>query len=104
MTNPPNTILFQSHANKRIQNAIETALEREEELAHSQYVGKVIRFDCRWYHSDDPTPVEAPITRVYFVQKNEGCAYYMLFDVVARNPHNGHDTTITRNPGGFEFI
>lgn len=104
MANVLNPQSLERAANKRIQDAIEAALEREEELAHAQYVGKVIRFDCRWYHSDYPTPVEAPITRVYFYQGDEGGAYYMLFEVVARNPHNGQSTTITRSPGGFEFV
>lgn len=91
---------FELAARERILDAI----EREEELARTQYVGKTVRFTYLSYHTDGPTSIEAPITRVFFDQEDPGGPYHMLFEVVARHPYNGRDTAITLSPGGFEFI
>ena len=104
MINPPDTILFQSRASKRIQAAIDQILEQVESEAIDAYGGRIVRFTYLSYHTDGPTSIEAPITRVFFDQGDEGGPYHMLFEVVARHPYNGRDTAITLTPGGFEFV
>lgn len=95
-------IQYQSRANKQINAAIQEIIDRAEAEAWNEYGGRRVRFTYLSYHND--VPVEGTITRVYFDQGDEGGPYYMLFEVVFQNPRNGQDTTITRGPGGFEFI
>jgi hypothetical protein len=105
MANVPSPHQYEIRANKRIQTAIDELVERASDEAFGEYGGQLVRFTHRW-HPIDPelTAIEARITNAYFDQGDEGGDWHLLFEVVARNPHNGHDETITRWSGGLEFI
>jgi hypothetical protein len=104
MATAPDTVQYQTRAIKWINEAIEEVIDRATEDAQAEWGGRRVRFTYHWYHNDVPTPVEGTITRVYFVQGDEDGPYYMLFEVLVRNPHTGQETMTTRAPGGFEFI
>ncbi len=105
MATAPNPRTFERAVNIRIQEALDELVERASDEAFGEYGGRLIRFKW-WWHSIDPEPsaIEARITNAYFDQGDEGGDWQLVFEVVARNPHNGHDETITRWPGGFEFV
>ena len=105
MATAPNPHLYQTRANKMINTAIEELVGRASDEAFCDFGGRLIRFNHRW-HSIDPEPsaIEARITNAYFDQGDEGGDWHLLFEVVARNPHNGGDATIILSPGQFEFI
>ena len=105
MANVPNPRLYQTRVNKRIHAVIDELVDQVSADALGEFGGRLIRFN-HWWHSIDPQPavVEARITNAYFHQGDDGGAWQLLFEVVVRNPHNGHDETITRGLHGVEFV
>jgi hypothetical protein len=104
MENVPDPRQYQARSNKRISAAIDELVGRARDEAFGEYGGRLVRFDHRW-HSIDPAPVavEARITNVYFDHGDEGGDWQLMFEVVVRNPRNGHDETIVLSPGQFDF-
>lgn len=105
MANVPNPHFYQAYANQRIQDTIDELVEKASDEAFGEFGGQLIRFNHRW-HSIDPQPavIEARITNAYFHQGDDGGDWQLLFEVVARNPHNGGDAMIILSPGQFEFV
>lgn len=105
MANFPNPRLYQTRVNNRIHAAIDELVGKMSDDAFGEFGGQLIRFNHRW-HSIDPQPavIESRITNAYFHQGDDGGDWQLLFEVVVRNPHNGHDETITRGHHGVEFV
>jgi hypothetical protein len=107
MANIPNPIQYQTRVNKRIQAAINELVEKACDDAFGEFGGRLIRFNHHWHEIDrgiSPVVIEARVTNAYFTQEDDGGNCYLMFEVVARNPHHGRNETITLGPGGFEFV
>lgn len=104
MANVPNPRTYERDINLRIAAAIAEIVEREEELANSQYVGKTVQFDFRW-HTIDPnmTTIKAPITGVRFEEDRDG-DFRLMFEVEAVDPRNGQKFTLRRSRNNLEFV
>lgn len=104
MANVPNPRDFERAANSRIEAMIEELVEKASDEAFAEFGGSLIRFNHRW-HSIEPwtAVIEARITNAYFDTSDEG-GRHLMFEVVVRNPHNGHDETITRSYHSVEFV
>lgn len=102
--NVPDPRQYQTRANKRISAAIEELVDQTRDEAFSVYGGRLVRFHHQWHSIDPWVVVESRITNVYFDHGDEGGDWQLMFEVVVRNPRNGHDETIVLSPGQFDFI
>ena len=105
MANVPSPQALELAVNDRIQEAIDRVIDEENERASKEYVGRVVRFHYKWHSIDSEwTLIEVPISAAYLDQGEGDGPWHLLFDVKARNPHNGHIETITRWTSGVDFV
>ncbi len=105
MANDLNPRVYERDANLRIAEALDKIIEDEEELANSQYIGKIVQFDVRWHSIDsNMTTINAPIVDVQLEDVLMDGYFRLMLKMSAVDPRSGNQVTIKRSIDSVKFV